>query len=213
MTLNSIGADSYYAPAISQMWDRSSTSAETGSTAMQASELPSPSMFSGVDLDESGDLDQSEFETMLDQISEMTGAPLDAEELFSSYDTDQDGVPSEEETLSLMEEGPALPPPASGGPADLADIDNAADQDSDGSISTAEAESLVDMINHASGQDLTAEELVSAFDEDGDGTLSQDETLAALEENRPEMMAGIASYRNGDGLLGSNVISSLASRA
>ncbi|WP_419659044.1 uncharacterized protein Dvar_79200 [Desulfosarcina variabilis str. Montpellier] len=60
------------------------------------------------------------------------------------------------------------------------------DEDDDGSLNEAEAQGIADMISDATGEDMAVEDLMAAYDEDGDGVLSEEETLAALEANRPE---------------------------
>lgn len=162
---------------------------------------PDPAnMFGEVDLDGSGGLDQAEFQTLADKISVVTEKELDAEELFAAFDADADGVLNEEETGAVMEanrpEGPPPPPPPGGmmggmggmqgGPPDLSRLFTDADSDGSGTLNATEAQSVADIISEATGSAVDVEELISAYDEDGDGTLSEEETLAALEANRPE---------------------------
>ena len=106
MTISSIGSGGYYTGQMSAMWGR------TGS----AGNRPDPSeMFDKVDKDGSGGLDQTEFLTLANKISEVKGEEVDTEELFATYDEDGDGVLSEEETQAAMEanrpEGPPPQPP------------------------------------------------------------------------------------------------------
>ena len=76
---------------------------------------PDPSqMFGKMDKNGDGGLDRSEFQTVADKIGVMTGETMDAEEIFSTYDTDQDGVLSQEETKSVMEAHKPAGPPFSG---------------------------------------------------------------------------------------------------
>lgn len=74
---------------------------------------PDPSqMFAKVDQNSDGGLDQSEFQSLADKISEKTGESIDAASVFASHDADQDGVLSQDETESVMEAyKPAGPPP------------------------------------------------------------------------------------------------------
>lgn len=67
-------------------------------------------------LDKNGDvnLDQSEFQAMADDIEAMTGETLDVEEIFSTYDTDGDGMLSPDETESAMEAYKPSGPPSGG---------------------------------------------------------------------------------------------------
>lgn len=173
MSISSIGSSSYYTDAMTSMRSR-----------------PSPSeMFGKVDEDGSGGLDESEFSALAEKISAATGEDVDVVELFSTYDEDGDGVLSEEETQAVMEDYRPEPPPAQGMPGggmDLSQIFSDTDEDEDGSIDATEAETLADMISQATGEEIDAESLIEAYDTDGDGVLSEEETLAALEANRPE---------------------------
>ncbi len=71
-------------------------------------------MFSKVDKNGDGGLDQSEFQTVADKIRSMTSESMDVEEIFSTYDTDQDGVLSQEEAKSAMEAHKPSGPPFGG---------------------------------------------------------------------------------------------------
>ena len=166
---------------------------------------PSPAeMFSKIDEDGSGGLDQAELSDLATKLSEMTGEEVDAEQLLSAYDTDQDGQLSEEETQALMDDHhPEGPPPGGmgamqGPPPDLSQLFSDADEDDDGSLNETEAQGIADMISDATGEDLSVEDLMAAYDEDGDGTLSEDETLAALAANRPEGPPPPPETDNGD---------------
>jgi Ca2+-binding EF-hand superfamily protein len=199
VSISSIGANSYYTGQLSAMENRRDPA----------------EIFNKTDGDGSGSLDSTEFESLISKLSEATGQELDAEEMFTTYDADGNGVLSETETASALEanrpQGPPSPPPPpmagmTGPPPDLSQI--ASDADEDGSIDAAEAQNLIDIINKATGNDLDVEELIATYDEDEDGVLSEDETLAALEANRPEgppppggladtspaMVAGIENY-------------------
>ncbi len=193
MAINSIGTSSYYAPAVSEMWNRSPVQSDaSGQTVTKTTPpTPPPSMFSGVDIDQSGGLDQSEFETMLSQISENSDDSVDAEQLFASYDSDADGILSETEVTSFLDANKPAPPPPPG--PDLTDIYADADEDGNGTIDSEETQTLVDMINNATGQELSTDDLLTAYDEDGDGVLNQDETITALEDNQPDMAAALTS--------------------
>lgn len=155
---------------------------------------PDPSeKFAEVDTDGSGGLDQTEFQTLADKISEATGEEVDIEELFATYDEDGDGALSESQTHAAMEanrpQGPPSPPPGGmmgGAPPDLSQLISDADEDEDGTLDETEVQTLADFINQATSEEIDAAELLAAHDEDEDGVLSEVEAQAALEANRPE---------------------------
>ncbi len=209
MTIGSI-ASSAYSSQLYSLANRSSSATDSSSSKVDAPKGPPPQeMFSSVDEDSSGSLNQTEFASLLEKISGATGANLNADEIFSNYDEDGDGALSEDETMAALEanrpEGPPPPPPAEETTGSLEEeLFSNADSDGSGTIDDSEAESLVDMINSATGQSLSVEDLISAFDEDDDGVLSEDETVAALEANRPQdpppqensfaALSGLSSY-------------------
>lgn len=85
---------------------------QQGALGMSSRQSPEE-MFGKVDTDDSGGLDQTEFQTLADMISEVSGEEVDAEELIASYDENGDGVLSEEETMAALEENrpEGSPPP------------------------------------------------------------------------------------------------------
>lgn len=152
--------------------------------------------FNKIDEDDSGGLDQTEFSSLAGKVSQMTGEDIDAESVFTEYDEDGDGELSEEETKAFMDgnrpQGPA-PGGMMGGmggmqgpPLDLSQLFSDADEDEDGSLNETEAQGIANMISNATGEDMTVDNLIAAYDGDGDGMLSEEETLTALEANRPE---------------------------
>lgn len=176
MSISSIGSSSYYQTQMSTIGNRSSPQ----------------EMFNKIDQDGSGDLDQTEFSVLAEKISEATGQEVDVEELFATYDADGDGVLNQEETDTAMEANrPQGPPPEmmagmQGPPPDFSVLFNDADSDESGSLDSSEVESVAEMISQATGTDIGVEELIASFDEDEDGLLNEDETMAALEANRPQ---------------------------
>ena len=199
MSISGIGTSSYYTGQMSAMLSRSNSAGMSGKMTQGGAMgvPPDPSeMFDTVDIDGSGGVDQSEFQTLADKISEATGEEVDVEELFSTYDADGDGTLSEEETQTAMEANrPEGPPPGGmggmggmqgGPPPDSSQIFSDADEDEDGSLDATEAETLAEMISQATDEEVDVKDLFTAYDEDDDGVLSQEETEAALEANRPE---------------------------
>lgn len=145
-------------------------------------------MFTTLDADSSGSLSTTEVQTLTDKISEATGVSVDLSEFMTTYDTDGVEGLSEDETMAALEANrPQGPPPGGmGGGADETDMVSAADANGDGVISEAEAESLVEIINNATGSSMTAEEFISDNAEEGSSTLTLDEAVTAMEANRPE---------------------------
>lgn len=175
MTISSIGGSAYPMGQMSAMGGR-----------------PGPGeMFGKMDEDDSGGLDKTEFSELAKKISEITGEDVDGEALFAAYDEDGDGQLSETETRAVMEDyRPEGPPPGGMGPMqgsgpDLSQIFSDADTDEDGALDETEAESLAEMISNATGETVSVDDLVADYDADGDGLLSEEETLEALEANRP----------------------------
>ncbi|WP_155304585.1 hypothetical protein [Desulfosarcina widdelii] len=133
-------------------------------------------MFSDSDEDEDDSLDATEMEAIADMITNATGEEVTAESLIEEYDEDGDGLLSEEEAEAALEANrPDGPPP---GGMMFGNVDEDEDKD--------KTETLAEMIRSATGEEVTAEELIEAYDEDEDGVLSEEETRAALEANRPE---------------------------
>ena len=188
--INSISSSSYTFGQMSGVRNR----AEAG-TVEQASSRGKPSLvelFTKLDTDASGGLVSEEVQSLTEKISEATGVSVDLSEFLTTYDTNGDSTLSEEETVAAMEanrpQGPPPPPPGGMGGMqgpDESEMVSSADTNGDGVISADEAAGLVDIINHATGSELTAEEFISQYDASGDG-LSTDEAIAAMEANRPE---------------------------
>ncbi len=148
MTISSIGSSIYYMGQMSATWSRSASAGMSGRMAQNTAmgDRPNPAeMFSKVDQDSSGGLDQTEFQTLADKISEATGEKVDVEALFATYDADGDGLLSEDETRAAMKANrPEGPPPPGGMTAQA-----------DGSRSTSSSviESYLKMAALGNGQD------------------------------------------------------------
>lgn len=147
-------------------------------------------MFNNIDEDEDGSLSEDEAGTIADMISNATGEEVTAADLIDEYDEDSDGVLSEEETEAALEANRPDGPPPGGmmtrGDFDASHMFSDSDEDEDDSLDATEMEAIADMITNATGEEVTAEELIEAYDEDEDGVLSEEEIRAALEANRPE---------------------------
>ena len=76
---------------------------------------PDPSrIFSELDQNGDGGLDQAEFQVIADKISAKTGQTVDVAQVFEEFDVDQDGVLSAEEATSAMEANRPSGPPVNG---------------------------------------------------------------------------------------------------
>ena len=202
MTIGSIASSSFYARSISAMQGRFAAAGRSGPMAPGGAmgNRPDPvEIFDKMDQDGSGGLDQTEFQTLADRIGEATGSTVDVAQLFETYDADGDGELSQDETQTAMEANrPEEPPPPPsggmmsgvggmlGGGPDFSQMFTDVDTDCSGALDETEAQSLADIISHATGQEIDAETLLTDYDADGDGVLSEDETSAALAANRPQ---------------------------
>ncbi|MFO6420070.1 XopAW family type III secretion system calcium-binding effector [Hylemonella sp. W303a] len=146
-------------------------------------------MFAKVDTDGNGSVDETELQTMLDDISEKTGTSFDASagELLGKMDSDGDGSLSQAE----LEEGmrSLLPPPStmdfaqSRGAEGVDDLFGKIDTDGDGKVSSDELQALYEKM----GIEEDATERFAELDTDGDGSLSQTE----FEAGRPQPPGGM----------------------
>lgn len=60
------------------------------------------------------------------------------------------------------------------------------DADGSGGLDSTEVQSLTEKISEATGVSVDLSEFLATYDADSDGTLSEDETVSALEANRPQ---------------------------
>lgn len=136
------GADPSFQQALSS-YSENMGSSELSSMISQIGSMPAPppppppnaaEQFSEVDGDSSGDISLEELMTLTEEMSEVSGTTLDAEELLAASDSDADGVLNEEEMNSLMSElheklGP--PPPQNGNMGTMGDIFSSYLEDAD----------------------------------------------------------------------------------
>jgi len=104
----------------------------------QLGSKPAPPSFNQVDEDADGAVSQSELDTLIEEMSEVSGTDLDAEELLTEFDEDEDGTLSGNEMDSLMADlhetlGPPPPPQGGGQMETMSDVFSSylADADSD----------------------------------------------------------------------------------
>lgn len=153
-------------------------------------------MFSKVDTDSSGSVDQTELSTMLSDISAKTGTTLDSEKLFNAMDSNSDGSLSSDELASGMQS--AMPPPST---MDFAqnrssnsstdgsdDLFSKVDTNSDGSVDESEMTAFTDKMKTETGRDSPIS--FATLDADSDGKLTQTEFDAGRPSGGPQGAGG-----------------------
>lgn len=149
---------------------------------------------SSVDSDGDGIIDSEEAQALVDFINNATGSSLEVDDFMNTYNTDgEDGLTSDEAVAALEANRPEGPPPPGGmagmggmGGSMETELVSSADENGDGTISTEEAESLVEFINTATGSSLSVDDFMAAADSDGENGVSLEEAVAGVESNRPE---------------------------
>ncbi len=176
-------------------------------SSMQRVQGPPPKkpeeLFSVVDSNQSGGIDQSELEALAEKISEETGQTIDTENAIANYDADADGVLSMAELQNLMMEsgleppeanvsmamdayGKNGPPPMQGPPPPKPEeLFAETDSNEDGTIDQDELDALAEKIAEATGQTIDTETAIADYDADGDGSLNQEELQSLMEDNMP----------------------------
>lgn len=181
-----------------------------GSNAWSNSSLQRPArpsserLLTKVDADQSGGVDTTELQSLLDEVAQKSGvqSSTSATDLLTSYDADSDGSLNADELASTLESvlpqrstmdfaqarsaGATDSTAATGQAGD--DLFSQVDEDGDGSVSQTELAALLQQMAGDSGTpsattstDSTddAEALFGLLDADGDGALSQSEFDAA----------------------------------
>lgn len=147
-------------------------------------------MFAKVDTDSSAGVDQTELQSMLDDMGKATGTThsTSTQELFTQMDANSDGSLSSDELEKGMKD--VLPPPSTIAFAQSRSADNAGEQDnlfakidanSDGAIDQTELKAMTDKIKADTGQD--AGDLFTQLDTDSDGKLTSSEFEAGRPTN------------------------------
>lgn len=194
MTISSISSSTYAVNQMATMRNRATPNTTEQSKAKEKPDLAQ--LFSKLDTDGSGSLDQTEVQNLTEKMSKATGVSVDLAKFMTTYDADGNGVLSQEETTTALEANrPEGPPPqgmmggmeaAQGSGPDFSKMFSKLDADSSGSLDATETASLADMISKATGTTTKAADLIKTYDTNGDGVLSEEETTTALEANRPE---------------------------
>ncbi len=158
-------------------------------------------LLSKLDTDQSGGVDGTELQSLIDDVAQKTGMGLDtsAKDMLAQYDADGDG--DGDGSLNGEELGSAmknlLPPPPTtiefaqsrGMERGMAggDLFGKVDSDGDGSVSQDELQGLLEKMSGgtASKTGTRSDELFAKLDTDGDGQLSQ----AEFDAGRPSEQA------------------------
>ena len=158
-----------------------------------AGQRPPEKLLSKLDTDQSGGVDSTELQSLIDDVAQKTGMSLDtsAKDMLAQYDADGDGSLNGEELDGAMKN--LLPPPPTtmefaqsrGMAGD--DLFGKVDSDGDGSVSQDELQGLLEKMSGgtASKTGTRSDELFAQLDTDGDGKLSQ----AEFDAGRPSEQA------------------------
>jgi len=155
-------------------------------------------LLSKLDTDQSGGVDGTELQSMIDDVAQKTGMRLStsADDMLAQYDADGDGSLNGDELDNAAKN--LLPPPPTtmefaqtrGMAGD--DLFGKVDSDGDGSISQDELQGLLEKMSGgtASKTGTRSDELFAQLDADGDGQLSQAEFDAGRPSEQGQDMAG-----------------------
>lgn len=139
-------------------------------------------LFTKVDANQDGSLDESEVASFAEKMSEMTGQSADAAEMMATFDTDEDGSVTESEFSAARPQGP--PPPMMGGMQGN-DPFTSVDEDGNGSLSESELTTFAEKMSEMTGQTMDATKLMTSLDSDEDGAISADEFKAGKPQGPP----------------------------
>jgi Ca2+-binding EF-hand superfamily protein len=183
---------------------------------MQRSQRAAPSperLMSKIDTDQSGGVNDTELQGLLDKVAQKTGTQLSAADVLTQFDADGNGQLSSDELGKTMQS--ILPPPstmdfaqqrASGsssadGTAGTGeagdDLFAKVDTDGDNAISATELQALLEAMSGgtASQTGVSSDDAFAALDSDGDGSLTQ----AEFDAGRPTGQGGPGGGVGGPG--------------
>ncbi len=183
---------------------------------MQRSQRAAPSperLMSKIDTDQSGGVNDTELQGLLDKVAQKTGTQLSAADVLTQFDADGNGQLSSDELGKTMQS--ILPPPstmdfaqqrASGsssadGTAGTGeagdDLFAKVDTDGDNAISSTELQALLEAMSGgtASQTGVSSDDAFAALDSDGDGSLTQ----AEFDAGRPAGQGGHGGGVGGPG--------------
>lgn len=123
----------------------SSVTSSMGYGQMQPVKPREDDLFGKVDTDGDGSLSETEMTAFSEKMAEMTGTSSDAAEMFATFDSDEDGLVSEDEFNAARPQGPPPPggmPPGGPGSTEDAEADygllSSLDADGDGTVDESE---------------------------------------------------------------------------
>ncbi len=183
---------------------------------MQRSQRAAPSperLMSKIDTDQSGGVNDTELQGLLDKVAQKTGTQLSAADVLTQFDADGNGQLSSDELGKTMQS--ILPPPstmdfaqqrASGsssadGTAGTGeagdDLFAKVDTDGDNAISSTELQALLEAMSGgtASQTGVSSGDAFATLDTDGDGSLTQ----AEFDAGRPAGQGGHGGGIGGPG--------------
>ena len=185
---------------------------------MQRSQRAAPSperLMSKIDTDQSGGVNDTELQGLLDKVAQKTGTQLSAADVLTQFDADGNGQLSSDELGKTMQS--ILPPPSTmdfaqqrasgsasasvGGTAGTGeagdDLFAKVDTDGDNAISSTELQALLEAMSGgtASQTGVSSDDAFSALDSDGDGSLTQ----AEFDAGRPTGQGGPGGGVGGPG--------------
>ena len=181
---------------------------------MQRSQRAAPSperLMAKIDTDQSGGVNDTELQGLLDKVAEKTGTQLSAADVLTQFDADGNGQLSSDELGKTMQS--ILPPPStmdfaqqrtssSSASADGTgqagdDLFAKVDTDGDNAISSTELQALLEAMSGgtASQTGVSSGDAFATLDTDGDGSLTQ----AEFDAGRPAGQGGHGGGIGGPG--------------
>jgi len=158
-------------------------------------------MFSKVDANGSGGVDQAELQSLFTDIIQKTGQTLNANDAFTTMDSNADGSLSSDELATGMKS--VMPPPTStlefaqnhGSNTGQDDLFSKVDANSDGSVDETEMTAFTDKMKTETGRNSPTD--FSQLDKDSDGKLTPSEFDAGKPSGGPQGAQGGGGIQGG----------------